>query len=268
MEQPTTPGPPGRSTAALPVATLPSHETATVIPWDLSVAQRQNIYGFDSLDPRSRPFNLIRGKILELTNTRGWRLFGIVSATPNVGKSFVTANLAAAVSRDPRYRTSVIDLDLRRGSLTTAFAIDPQGGLRDYLDGRATSPAGYVLEQEGLLILPTKAGRVRSAELLAGDRAQALLRAMRAAGEDKLYFVDLPPVFANDDASTVQARLDAYILVVEEGRTTQREINDTVSLLGNQRLAGVVLNKYRGGVVSEGYGVDADYAAGYEDELP
>ena len=46
------------------------------------------------------------------------------------------------------------------------------------------------------------------------------------------------------------------------------EVQDAVSLLGEGRLAGVVLNKYRGGVVSEGYGVDDYYAAGYSQAEP
>jgi hypothetical protein len=43
-------------------------------------------------------------------------------------------------------------------------------------------------------------------------------------------------------------------------------------MLGQERLAGVVLNKYRGGLVSEGYGIEERYASeyytsrGYEDE--
>jgi hypothetical protein len=42
-----------------------------------------------------------------------------------------------------------------------------------------------------------------------------------------------------------------------------------VGLLGEGRLAGVILNKYRGGVLSEGYGVDEYYAVGYgQNEQP
>jgi hypothetical protein len=59
------------------------------------------------------------------------------------------------------------------------------------------------------------------------------------------------------------AYLDAYILVSEEGLTTERELKDSVDALGRQRLAGVVLNKFRGGMVSEGYGVESYYATGY-----
>ena len=33
--------------------------------------------------------------------------------------------------------------------------------------------------------------------------------------------------------------------------------------LGRERLAGVTLNKFRGGVMSDGYGVESYYARGY-----
>ena len=208
---------------------------------------------------------MIRAKLRELRSQRGWRLFGVVSATPKVGKSFIAANVAASLSRDPRFSTTAIDLDLRRASLTGIFNIDPQVSIRAYLEEQrgAVVPSAYALEGERLTILATTPGPIRSAELLAGSHAQALFRAMRNAGDRSLFVVDLPPVFANDDAVTAMARLDGYIVVVEEGRTTTREMKDVIGLLGVQRLAGVILNKYRGGVVSEGYGVDNYYAAGY-----
>ena len=244
---------------------LPTLDNATLLGWDQATAKSKGIYGFDSLDARSRPFNMIRAKLHELRTERGWRLFGVVSATPKVGKSFIAANVAASLSRDPRFRTTVIDLDLRRASLTGIFNIDPKVSIRSYLEEerQADIPSGYALEGERLVILPTTPGPIRSAELLAGRRAQALFQAMRAADDTDLFIVDLPPVFANDDAVTALARLDGYVVVVEEGRTTTREVKDVVSLLGLDRLAGVILNKYRGGMVSEGYGVDNYYAAGY-----
>lgn len=249
----------------LPVLALPGLVQTEVVAWDSATAKSKGIYGFDSLDPKSRSFNMIRAKLHELRDQRGWRLFGLVSATPKVGKSFIALNLAASLSRDPRFETTAVDLDLRRGSLTRILGIEPRVSIRDYLDERpgADVPSAYSLEGERLMILPTTAGPIRSAELLAGRRAQALLRAMRVAGESSMFIVDLPPVFANDDAVTTMARLDAYVLVVEEGRTTTREVKDVIALMGTQRLAGVILNKYRGGLVSEGYGFDSYYAAGY-----
>lgn len=260
-----TPDPQFEDGRQLPVLDLPTLGTAQLLSWDSAIAKANGIYGFDSLDARSRAFNMIRAKLHDLRAQRGWRLFGVVSAAPKVGKSFISANVAASLSRDPRFQTTVIDLDLRRASLTAAFNIEPQFGIRAYLEEEpgAEVPSAYALEGERLLIMPTVAGSIRSAELLAGAKAQALLRSMRNSGDRSLFVVDLPPVFANDDAITVMSRLDAYVVVAEEGRTTQREVKDVISLLGPQRLAGVILNKYRGGVVSEGYGVDSYYAAGY-----
>jgi protein-tyrosine kinase len=250
---------------SLSVIPVPGLSAAVEVPWDGEMARSRGVFGFDSMDARSRSFNLIRARLLELNMKRGWRMIGVVSATPNVGKSFISANVSAALSRDPRFQTYVVDLDLRRGSLSEFFGLAPEKGVRDYLEAApgADVPAVYQLEGERLLIFPTMAGRIHSAELLAGERAQTLLRSMRVSDEKNLFIVDLPPVFANDDAATAMGRLDAYIVVAEEGKTKQREIQDAVGLLGEARLAGVILNKYRGGVVSEGYGVDDYYAAGY-----
>jgi len=244
---------------------LPTPEEASVVPWNPAVAKQRGIYGFDSIDSRSRSFNLIRAKLLDYRRDRQWRMIGIVSATPNVGKSFISANIAASLSRDPRLQTYAVDLDLRRGSLTDMFGLNPANSLRDYLEEApgADRPAAFGLEGESLVVVPTVPGLVHSAELLAGPRAQNLFREMRASDERNYFILDMPPVFANDDASTTVARLDGYVVVAEEGRTKTREVRDAIALLGENRLAGVIMNKYRGGLLSEGYGVDDYYSAGY-----
>ena len=126
----------GEEDKAVPAVALPALGEAQLLEWSPELARSRGIYGFDSLDPRSRAFNMIRAKLLELRAERGWRLFGIVSATPNVGKSFIAANVAAALSRDPRVETTVVDLDLRRASLTNVLGIEPEVSIRAYLEGQ------------------------------------------------------------------------------------------------------------------------------------
>jgi protein-tyrosine kinase len=192
-------------------------------------------------------------------------MLGIASATPNVGKSFVSANLAAALSRDPRFQTYLIDLDLRRGTIKDIFGIEADTSIVEYLDETDTTERlnGFVPQGQELIIIPSRASEVASAELLASARATALFRAMRNSDERNFFICDLPPVFANDDASIIMESLDAYVIVAQDGKTTQREIEAAADMLGHERLAGVVLNKYRGGLVSEGYGVDDRYAQYY-----
>ena len=244
---------------------LPSRAKAITFPWSSLEARRRLLHGFDSRNASSRSFNLIRSKLVALNRERGWRVLGVVSATPNVGKSFVSANLAAAMSRDPRFQTYLIDLDLRRGTIKDIFGIEAESGLIEYFEGAqsAESVAAFVPDGEELIIIPSVAAPVLSAELLASDRATNLFQAMRNSDDRNLFICDLPPAFANDDASIIMECLDGYVIVAEDGKTTQRELEAAVDLLGHERLAGVVLNKYRGGLVSEGYGVEYRYASEY-----
>jgi protein-tyrosine kinase len=244
---------------------FPSRGQALEIAWSGAAARRRLVHGFDSRNASSRSFNLIRSKLVTMRRERGWRMLGVASATPNVGKSFVSANLAAAMSRDPRFQTYLLDLDLRRGTIKDIFGIEPDTSIVEYLED--THPGdvlrGYVPQGQELIIIPSITAEVHSAELLAGERAQALFRAMRNSDERNYFICDLPPVFANDDASIIMESLDGYVIVAQDGKTTLREIEATVSMLGQERLAGVVLNKYRGGIVSEGYGVEERYASEY-----
>jgi Mrp family chromosome partitioning ATPase len=217
------------------------------------------------MDARSRSFNLLRAKVLSIRRERNWRMIGLVSATPNVGKSFISANLAAAISRDPRLQTYLIDLDLRRGAIRDIFGLSTETGIADFLAEKGPGGVVPAFRPKGqeLIIIPNVPGHVRSADLLAGERANSLLRAMRNSDSKNFFIFDLPPVFADDDAATSMELLDSYILVAEEGRTTQSEVEAAVEMLGIERLAGVVLNKYRGGLISEGRGIEERYGSGY-----
>jgi protein-tyrosine kinase len=244
---------------------FPTRTQAIEFQWSGRHAKRRLVHGFDSRNASSRSFNLIRSKLVSLQRERGWRMLGAVSAAPNVGKSFVSANVAAALSRDPRFQTYLLDLDLRRGTIKDIFGIETESGIVEYLEGSGPGEIlpGYIPKEQELVIVPSVAGMVASAELLANDRAQALFRAMRNSDERNFFICDLPPVFANDDAAIIMESLDGYLIVVQDGKTTQREVEAAVEMLGHERLAGVVLNKYRGGLVSEGYGIEDRYASEY-----
>jgi len=244
---------------------FPTRAQTDEFSWSSGRARRKLVHGFDSRNASSRSFNLIRSKLVALQRDRGWRMLGVVSATPNVGKSFVSANVAAAMSRDPRFQTYLIDLDLRRGTIKDIFGIETDDGIVNYLEQsepRSVLP-GFMPQGQELIIIPNVAAPVHSAELLASERASALFQAMRNSDERNYFICDLPPVFANDDAAIIMEALDGYIIVAQDGKTTQREVAATAESLGHDRLAGVVLNKYRGGMISEGYGIEDRYASEY-----
>jgi len=217
---------------------------------------KRGVFGFNSRDRRSRPFNLLRSQVVKIMKARGWTKIGITSATPGVGKTFISCNLAASMSRLPDRRTLLFDLDLRRGSVATQYDLTDQYGLDAYLNGSVDSLSGigkHVLGSN-LVIYPSYRVEESSSELLAGNRMQALVEAMRRLPEDDICICDLPPAFANDDASIALEQLDAYLLVVEEGKTTARQVRDAIELLAPAPCLGTVLNKYNGVIGGDDYG--------------
>ena len=55
---------------------------------------------------------------------------------------------------------------------------------------------------------------------------------------------DLPPLLETADVIGIAPKLDAMLLVVEEGRTTEKQLRDSVAALsGTVPLLGMVMNK-------------------------
>lgn len=227
---------------------------------------QQSLYGFNSRDKRSRSFNLLRSQVLKLMRANDWRVLGVTSPTPQVGKSFMASNLAASLSRIPDLQTNLFDLDLRRGSVAKVFELEETQGIEAFLAGEADSPgvAARDISGTGLTVYPAWPNRHSSAELLSGPRLKAMVDAMRAQPGGSVSICDLPPAFANDDASIVLREIDAYLLVVEEGRTTARQVRDTIEMLRPAPCIGTVLNRYRGGLGSDDYGYGYGTQRGYD----
>jgi protein-tyrosine kinase len=261
-------------------ALIPRMSSAPTVAVDPEILSAHKIYGFDSRDLKSRPFNLLRSRLLKIAAAKQWRLIGITSPAPGAGKSFVAANLAAAMSRTPDIEVYLFDLDLRRSSVAKTFGLPKSVGLDRYLRGEAShlgtipqlAQVAKRIEGQRLMVLPSFPSSAPSAELLAGKPMKRLIAAMRALPDNAICLCDLPPVFANDDAALVTEQLDAYLLVVEEGITTRKQIRDSVGLLMPTPCAGTILNRYYGGLISDDYGYgykhNTQYGDYYNPEAP
>jgi protein-tyrosine kinase len=154
------------------------------------------------------------------------------------------------------------DLDMRRGSVITQMSVNVEVTLDDYLHGKRDDwrDALFRVNDDRLVVLPTRAGLRDSSEMLASSRFSALMSDLRALSRDYLVICDLPPVFANDDAMLSMRYLDAYLLIVDHGRTTARQIDETLSLMAPAQCIGTVLNRYQGGIADDyGYGYGDTY---------
>ncbi|TCJ34965.1 CpsD/CapB family tyrosine-protein kinase [Parafrankia sp. BMG5.11] len=242
-------------------------ETLRVVQPNRDAVASNNVVGFDSRDKRSRPFSLMRTQLAKRLVEEKIRLVGVTSASPAAGKSFLAVNLAASLSRVLKVPTFLVDLDLRRGCVAEELGIEFEAGVSDYLLGEMESlhEVGLHIDGTKLAVFPTHTVSMDSAEAIASGRFDTLVETMRKHTGEAVVIFDLPPVFANDDAVLSTRALDGYIMVVDSGRTSRRQLADAMEMLNPVPCLGTVLNRYAGGMLdSYGYG-SANYDSYYSE---
>ena len=235
---------------------------------DNNVLTEQLIVGLDSRDSRSRAFNLLRTTLAKRMKETGHRLVGITSATPSAGKSFLSMNLAASLSKVSEDFVVLVDLDLRRASIAERVGMQVKRGVSDFLAGEVSDLAsiGSRINDSQLVLFPTKQVAKKTAELLSGPIFEKLIADLRQNTGDAVVFFDLPPAFANDDAMLILEHLDAYVMVVDSGKTNAKQVQDVLAMLNPVPCIGTVLNRYNGGFADDyGYGYGSSAYAKYYD---
>ncbi|WP_373746114.1 polysaccharide biosynthesis tyrosine autokinase [Neisseria dentiae] len=182
----------------------------------------------------------------------------ITGTSPNVGKSFVAANLATVMAQSGK-KVLLIDADMRKGYLNELFAVDSEKGLSDILEGKL-SPGQAVQETEipNLSFIGHGPLPENPSELLLDGRLATLLS--RARQRYDYVVIDTPPVLSVTDANIVGQQAGTTLLVARYNATSARELDISTNRLtqSNIKVSGVILNGMRSEGRS-GYGYYAAY---------
>lgn len=251
------PVPSASGSARAAALSLPPFDSLPILTPDAAALEKHTIVGFAARDLRSRPFALLRSQIQRRLSPGQARLIGVTSATPAAGKSFVSLNLAASLARVSEAPVYLVDFDLRRGTVASELGFDCLNGISDVLAGEQHDLTGVGRRIEGtsLAVYATRPIEEGSSELLSGERFARLIAGLRDLPANTIVICDLPPVFVGDDAMITLEKLDGYIMVIDSGQTTTRQVTQTIQLLDPTPCVGTILNRYRGGIAdSYGYG--------------
>ena len=166
----------------------------------------------------------------------------VSSASPGVGKSFVSVNLAAVVAQSGR-RVLIIDADMRKGYLHRRLNVEPENGLAEVLAGTlGVTEAIRGTPVEGLDYLSRGAIPSNPSELLMGPGFTKLVESL--ADTYDLVLFDTPPILAVTDASIIGAYCGSSIMVSRFESCTAKEIaaaNSRFELNGID-IKGIVFN--------------------------
>jgi len=189
-------------------------------------------------------YRLLRSRLANRVKRNNWFSLAIASPSQADGKSITAANLAVSVAREKQKPVYLLDLDMRNPSICRFFGIRDIRPLPDYFLGHAKSD-DVLFETifPNLYVAGALAPTDSASELLAGPRFTELLSHIRLRSPDAVVIVDLPPVNVTDEALLVGPRVDAFLVVVTEGKTERVQLAQTLSALSEFTVAGVVVNQ-------------------------
>jgi capsular exopolysaccharide synthesis family protein len=228
--------------------------------WTLD-ARNSVFVGADSDRVGAERFRTLRSRLYQIAGAQPLKKLLITSSIPAEGKTFVAANLAQSIVRQPDRRVLLIDADLRASRLHQTLGAPSGPGLSDYLTGEADEFAVIQNGLEGnLCFIPGGTQVSNPSELLLRDRMKQLLDTMSEIFD--WIIIDSPPALPVHDASMLAGQCDGVLFVVRAG-TTDSAIAQRVSAeFRDKNLLGVVLNRVEAADTYNnyyyGYGPDTD----------
>ena len=176
----------------------------------------------------------------------------VTSCEPGDGKSFISANLAAAYGQEGKH-VLIIDCDMRKGRQHEVFNVPngAKGGYSNLIlnykeDGRHFfNIEHYILETsvKNVDIIPGGPVPPNPTELLSSNNNLRVLDKIRDLYD--IIILDCPPIIGLSDAAIMTKYSDINLLVVSNGKTKIELVSRAQKVFQNvnANLTGVVLNK-------------------------
>jgi capsular exopolysaccharide synthesis family protein len=214
----------------------------------------QSVFSQDPADegPGAERFHTLRSRLSQIAAVRPLRRVLVTSSVPAEGKTFVAANLAKSIARQPNKRVLLIDADLRASRLHRVFGAPETPGLTDYLQGELDVLKIIQRGPEGnLCFIPGGSNVSNPSDLLSNERMKKLLELLTPMFD--WVILDSPPTLPVHDASMLADLCDGVLFVVRAGATSFELAGKATAEFGQKNLLGVVLNRVESGAEYGGY---------------
>lgn len=188
----------------------------------------------------------------------------ISGPAPEVGKSFISTNLAAILAQSDK-RVLIIDADMRRGYLHKYFNSDNQPGLADYLNGfQELNAIIKPTEVSGLSVITRGKNPTNPSELLSSAKFAALLEQLSPMYDH--IIIDTPPVLAVTDGIIISQYTGVNLVIARYAKTQMKELELTVNRFEQVgvKVNGIILNDIQRAAGGYGYGYGYNYSYGYK----
>lgn len=240
----------GQFLAPLPEArqvTAAEQQQSVIVPVHDGYLERYHVVSHRTRSREADVFRILRAQVLQIMGQNNYRTLGVTSANYGDGKTTVALNLAISIAQDQKQTVLLVDLDLRKPSVTQYLGIEPPYGISDYYNNAVPLSKCLIRPSfERLNILPAGAPMDNSSEVLGSPRMAELARELKSRYPDRIIIYDLPPTLAQDDPIAFLPQVDGVLLVVNDGVTRIEEVKRSMNVLVNANVIGTVLNNSDG----------------------
>ncbi|CAI0933129.1 Tyrosine-protein kinase wzc [Serratia liquefaciens] len=166
----------------------------------------------------------------------------ISGASPGIGKTFISANLAAVISQTGK-KVLFIDSDMRKGYAHELIGLDGKNGLSDVLSGKINVAATIKKTAfENFDFMPRGQIPPNPSELLMHSRFSEVIK--WASENYDFVLVDTPPILAVTDAAIIGKHAGTALMVARFELNSPKEVEVSIRRFEQNGIdiKGVILN--------------------------
>ncbi|WP_407516954.1 polysaccharide biosynthesis tyrosine autokinase [Acinetobacter baumannii] len=190
----------------------------------------------------------------------------IAGPSPEVGKSFISTNLATIFAQGNK-RVLLIDADMRRGYMHKYFDVDVKPGLSELLSGQADlTQVLHKTQVANLDVITRGKSPTNPSEMLSSTQFKDLLEKFQTQYDH--IIIDTPPVLAVTDGIIISQYTGVNLIVARYAKSHMKELELTVNRFeqAGVKVNGFILNDIqRSGGGGYGYNYAYAYKAQKED---
>jgi len=195
-------------------------------------------------DPVLNAFRVMRTRVLQTMESKGWRTLAVVSPAASAGKTVTAINLSIAMSSKAGVNPVLVDLDFYRPSVAKYLGIKDFPSVLDYYEGaRSVEDVTVQPDLPNLLVMPNERVTRRGAEYLTSQATDHLIAAaVNDYGASTVIF-DMSPILGCDDTIAFLPKIDCVLLIAASGETSVKDLKEAKRILSKTNILGTVLNK-------------------------
>ncbi|HCA5309962.1 polysaccharide biosynthesis tyrosine autokinase [Acinetobacter baumannii] len=186
----------------------------------------------------------------------------IAGPSPEVGKSFISINLATIFAQGDK-RVLLIDADMRRGYMHKYFDVDVKPGLSELLSGQADlQKVLHKTQVTNLDVITRGKSPTNPSEILSSNQFKELLEQLQSQYDH--IIIDTPPVLAVTDGIIISQYTGVNLIVARYAKSQMKELELTLNRFeqAGVKVNGFILNDIQR--ASAGYGYGYNYAYAYK----